>query len=140
MRNLIKIKKAINGIKKIYNNDKPLIIEWIMVGIISFIILCFFIHGDTENLIKWTLNMFDVTVKGKPLDFYRYSIENPNMAPNNYVSGTLYSLIIWAIWNIPIGIIKTIFGVEVLHNPLVYIWGKLFLVCGSCGLWEECSG
>ena len=33
------IKKAINGIKKIYNNDKPLIIEWIMVGIISFIIL-----------------------------------------------------------------------------------------------------
>lgn len=30
------IKKAINGIKKIYNNDKPLIIEWIMVGIISF--------------------------------------------------------------------------------------------------------
>ena len=100
------IKKAINGIKKIYNNDKPLIIEWIMVGIISFIILCFFIHGDTENLIKWTLNMFDVTVKGKPLDFYRYSIENPNMAPNNYVSGTLYSLIIWAIWNIPIGIIK----------------------------------
>ena len=40
-----------------------------MVGIISFIILCFFIHGDTENLIKWTLNMFDVTVKGKPLDF-----------------------------------------------------------------------
>lgn len=126
------IKKAINGIKKIYNNDKPLIIEWIMVGIISFIILCFFIHGDTENLIKWTLNMFDVTVKGKPLDFYRYSIENPNMAPNNYVSGTLYSLIIWAIWNIPIGIIKTIFGVEVLHNPLVYIWGKLFLVLCLC--------
>ena len=96
-----------------------------MVGIISFIILCFFIHGDTENLIKWTLNMFDVTVKGKPLDFYRYSIENPNMAPNNYVSGTLYSLIIWAIWNIPIGIIKTIFGVEVLHSPLVYYMGKV---------------
>ena len=24
------IKKAINGIKKIYNNDKPLIIEWII--------------------------------------------------------------------------------------------------------------
>lgn len=46
------IKKAINGIKKIYNNDKPLIIEWIMVGIISFIILCFFIHGDTENLLN----------------------------------------------------------------------------------------
>ena len=54
-----------------------MIIEWIMVGIISFIILCFFIHGDTENLIKWTLNMFDVTVKGKPLDFYRYLSKIP---------------------------------------------------------------
>lgn len=128
----IVIKKAINwGVKK-YNNDKPLMIEWIIVGIISFIILCFFLHGDTENLIKWSLNIFDVTVKGKPLDFYKYSIENPNMAPDKYVSGTLYSLIIWAIWNIPIGIIKTIFGVEVLHNPLVYIWGKLFLVFCLC--------
>nr|WP_308668323.1 hypothetical protein [uncultured Agathobacter sp.] len=126
------IKKAINWIVKKYNNDKPLMIEWIMVGIISFIILCFFLHGDTENLIKWSLNMFDVTVKGNPLDFYRYSIENPNMAPDKYVSGTLYSLIIWAIWNIPIGIIKTIFGVEVLNNPLVYIWGKLFLVFCLC--------
>lgn len=126
------IKKAINwGVKK-YNNDKPLMIEWIIVGIISFIILCFFLHGDTENLIKWSLNIFDVTVKGKPLDFYKYSIENPNMAPDKYVSGTLYSLIIWAIWNIPIGIIKTIFGVEVLNNPLVYIWGKLFLVFCLC--------
>lgn len=128
----IVIKKAINwGVKK-YNNDKPLMIEWIIVGIISFIILCFFLHGDTENLIKWSLNIFDVTVKGKPLDFYKYSIENPNMAPDKYVSGTLYSLIIWAIWNIPIGIIKTIFGVEVLNNPLVYIWGKLFLVFCLC--------
>lgn len=132
MRNFIVIKKAINwGVKK-YNNDKPLMIEWIIVGIISFIILCFFLHGDTENLIKWSLNIFDVTVKGKPLDFYKYSIENPNMAPDKYVSGTLYSLIIWAIWNIPIGIIKTIFGVEVLNNPLVYIWGKLFLVFCLC--------
>ena len=128
----IVIKKAINwGVKK-YNNDKPLMIEWIIVGIISFIILCLFLHGDTENLIKWSLNIFDVTVKGKPLDFYKYSIENPNMAPDKYVSGTLYSLIIWAIWNIPIGIIKTIFGVEVLNNPLVYIWGKLFLVFCLC--------
>lgn len=128
----IVIKKAINwGVKK-YNNDKPLMIEWIIVGIISFIILCFFLHGDTENLIKWSLNIFDVTVKGKPLDFYKYSIENPNMAPDKYVSGTLYSLIIWAIWNIPIGIIKTIFGVEILNNPLVYIWGKLFLVFCLC--------
>ena len=44
------IKKAINGIKKIYNNDKPLIIEWIMVGIISFIILCFFSSGNFKNV------------------------------------------------------------------------------------------
>ena len=62
------IKKQLTGLKNIYN-DKPLIIEWIMVGIISFIILCFFIHGDTENLIKWTLNMFDVTVKRKAIRF-----------------------------------------------------------------------
>lgn len=92
------------------------------------IILMFFLHGDTKNLITWSINMLDVTFQGRPMDYYKYSIENPNMAPTQYVSGTLYSLMIWAVWNIPIWIAKKIGGVAVLQSPLVWIWGKMFLV------------
>lgn len=115
-------------IKEKYNSASPLKLEWGIVGLISIGILCLFFHGDSENLIKWSINMLDVTFQGKPLDFYKYSIENPNNAPDKYVSGTLYSLMLWAIWNIPIWIIKKICGVKVLANPIVYIWAKMFLV------------
>lgn len=122
------IKKIKNCISNVYKKETPLKIEWIFVGIISLIILMFFLHGDTKNLITWSLNMLDVTFQGRPMDYYKYSIENPNMAPTQYVSGTLYSLMIWAVWNIPIWIAKKIGGVAVLQSPFVWIWGKLFLV------------
>lgn len=111
-----------------YNSNEPLKIEWLFVGVILLSLLALFLHGDTKNLITWSINMLDVTFDGNPFDYYKYSIQNPNLAPSPYVSGTLYSLMIWAIWNLPIWIMKQIFGVGILESPLVWIWGKLFLV------------
>ncbi len=122
------MEKITGFIKNKYHQKEPLKIEWLVVGIISLIAMVFFLHGDTKNLITWSINMLDVTFEGRPFDYYAYSIENPNMAPTPYVSGTLYSLIFWAIWNIPVWVAKQIFGVGVLKNPFVWIWGKMFLM------------
>lgn len=124
----IKVIKRVRAcMKKLYNSEEPLKIEWGIAGFILLFLIVLFLHGDTKNLITWSINMLDVTFQGHPLEYYKYSIENPNMAPTQYVSGTLYSLMLWAVWNLPIWIAKQAGGVEVLNNPLVWIWGKLFL-------------
>ena len=126
MRNFIK--KISLQSKKLYNNEYPLKFEWAIGIIIGILMLCMFAYIDLKSLTIWSTNILDCIIDGNLGDYFKFTALNLHNAPHTYVSGTLYSLIPWAIWNIPIWILQRFFHIEILTNPLSLIWSHLFLV------------
>lgn len=121
-------KKIIDKTVSLYNKETPLKIEWIIAAIIGVIMLCAFTYNDIESLTIWSTNLWDVIARGEIQNYYEYTSLNIYNVPHQYVSGTLYSLIIWAIWNLPIWIIQFFFNKSIVENAVLMLWSKLFLV------------
>ena len=122
------IKKCKEKILKIYNKETPLRLEWFVAGLIGFICLIMFTYIDLKSLTIWSTNILDCIADGNITNYYKFTALNLHNAPHRYVSGTLYSLIPWAIWNIPIWIFQRFFNVDILTSSVSLLWSKLFLV------------
>lgn len=120
--------KVFLNVKKLYNNETPLKIEWICGIIIALVMLSMFAYIDLKSLTIWSTNILDCIIDGNLADYFKFTALNLHNAPHTYVSGTLYSLVPWAIWNIPIWILQRFFKIEILTNPISLIWSHLFLV------------
>ena len=122
------MKKVIEKCKQLYNKETPLKIEWIIFGIIAFVMLISFYYIDFRSLTIWTTNIWDCIADGDITQYYVYTSFNIYNVPHQFVSGTLYSLIIWAIWNFPIWGIQRYMGKAIVNNAFLLLWSKLFLV------------
>ena len=122
------MKKVIEKCKQIYNKETPLKVEWLMFGIIAFIMLISFYYIDFRSLTIWTTNIWDCVADGDIRQYYVYTGFNIYNVPHQFVSGTLYSLIIWGIWNLPIWGIQRFMGKAIVNNAFLLLWSKLFLV------------
>ncbi len=122
------MKNIIERCKKIYNKETPLKIEWIVAILIAIIMMLMFSYIDFKSLTVWSTNILDCIAKGDITDYYSYTALNEYNLQHQYVSGTLYSLILWAIWNIPIWGIQYFAGKSIIKNAILLIWSKLFLV------------
>lgn len=122
------MKKIIEKIKKLYNKEEPLKIEWIFAILIGLIILLMFVYIDTKSLTVWSTNILDCIADGKITKYFTYTSLNIYNLPHKYVSGTLYSLMLWSIWNIPIWIAQRFFNTPIVSNCWSLLWSKLFLV------------
>jgi len=126
------MKESINKLKNIflksYNSLKPTKIEYIIAIVIALVMLFLYSYNDLKSLTIWSTNMLDVLFEGDITKYYAYTAENIYNAPHQYVSGTLYNFIPWAIWNIPIWILQRFLDIPILTTPLSLIWSKLFLV------------
>lgn len=123
-----KLKKIIDKCKQIYNKDVPLKIEWIIAVLIGIVMLLLFSYIDFKSLTVWSTNILDCIAKGDITDYYSYTSLNKYGVAHRYVSGTLYSLILWGIWNIPIWAIQYFAGKAIVKSAILLIWSKLFLV------------
>lgn len=122
------MKDVIEKCKKMYNKEKPLKIEWVIAILIALVMLVMFYYVDFKSLTVWSANILDCVAKGDITEYYTYTAQNIYHVPHRYVSGTLYSLIVWAIWNIPAWIIQHFFGKPIISNAFLMLWSKLFLV------------
>lgn len=114
--------------RKLYFNDKPLLLEWVIVALVSGIMLISFFYIDTRSLTVWSVNLLDAVSEGRIKDFYLICYINEYGAHSPICYGPFYQLIPWAIWNIPIWLIQKLAGIAIVSNPLMMIWSKLFLV------------
>lgn len=122
------MKNIIQKCKKIYNKETPLKIEWIIAIFIAFIMLLMFSYVDLKSLTIWSTNIWDCVAEGDITQYYSYTALNKYEVHHQYVSGTLYSLILWGIWNFPIWAIQYFAGKSIVNNAILLIWSKLFLV------------
>lgn len=118
--------------KKFYYSLNPTKIEYIIAIVIALIMLFTYAYNDLKSLTIWTTNMLDVTVDLNIADYFAYTAKNIYNAPHQYVSGTIFNLIPWAIWNLPIWILQRFFHIPILTSPFSLIWSKLFLIVCLC--------
>ncbi len=123
------MRKILDKCKKIYNKDVPLKIEWAVAIAIAVIMLLSFSYIDLKSLTVWSTNILDCIAEGDITQYYSYTALNKYNVNHQYVSGTLYSLMLWAIWNIPIWVIQFFGEKSIVNNAILLIWSKLFLVC-----------
>lgn len=123
-----KLKKILEACKKIYYNEKPLIVEWTIAGLIALMMILMFNYIDFKSLTIWSTNILDCIARGDITQYYEYTALNEYGLVHQYISGTLYSLIIWSIWNIPIWAIQFFTENAIIENAALLIWSKLFLV------------
>lgn len=122
------MKKMLVWLKKIYNKETPLKIEWIVGITIAIIMLVTFFYIDLKSLTVWSTNIIDCVAKGDITKYYSYTALNQYGLFHQHVSGTLYSLMLWGIWNLPIWAIQFFGGKPIIESTLMLIWSKLFLV------------
>lgn len=122
------IEKYMLKFKKIYNKETPLKLEWFVAILIALVVLIMFTYIDLKSLTIWSTNILDCIADGNITNYFKFTSLNLHNAPHGYVSGTLYSLIPWAIWNVPIWLFQRYLGIDILINSLSLIWSKLFLV------------
>ena len=122
------MKEILDKCKKIYNKDVPLKIEWVIAVVIGLVMLCMFCYIDVEALTIWTTNIWDCIANGNITKYYEYTALNIYNVHFQYVSGTLWNLIPWAIWNLPIWAIQYFGGIAIVENPLLMLWSQMFLV------------
>lgn len=123
-----KINELKNKFLNFYNYEKPLKFEYIIAILIALVMLFLYAYNDLKSLTIWSTNMLDVLFEMDISNYFAYTAENIYNAPHQYVSGTLYNFIPWAVWNIPIWIIQRFVGIPILTTPLLLVWSKLFLV------------
>lgn len=117
-----KIKDAWHAIKENF------VLEWVFVITIALVMLISFYYLDFRSLTIWSTNFWEVISQGDITQYFAYTAQNVCNAPHKYVSGTLYSLIAWGIWNLPIWGIQHFLGIPILSNTFMLIWSELFLV------------
>ncbi len=122
------MRHIIDFIKNKYNSKEPLKIEWFCAGLIAFIMLIMFCYIDLESLTIWSTNVYDSILDSSILDYFSVSALNVHGAPHGGISGILYYMIPWAIWNFPIWFAQRFLFCEIMETPLSLMWSKLFLV------------
>lgn len=115
-------------LRKLYFSDKPLLMEWVIVALVSGIMLISFFYIDTRSLTVWSVNLLDAVTDGRVKDFYLICYINEYGASSEICFGPFYQLIPWAIWNIPIWLIQKCFRIAIVSNGWMMLWSKLFLV------------
>lgn len=126
-------RNVIIKLRKGYDLERPLIIEWI--GVIGIHLFAFvsFIYNDFKSLTIWSVNLLDVTFEGRPLYFFEYSAQNIHQVPHRFIAN-IWAVLPWSIWNIPIWILQRFFGYNILESHFSMAWSKLFLVVSLAGV------
>ncbi|MBU9725274.1 hypothetical protein [Diplocloster modestus] len=121
-------KKSDKSYQVWFQSCRVLPIEWVIAGIIGGLILITYTYADGVSWTIWSTNLLDVIFDGKPLDYYAYCRENLFGAMHKDMGTSVFSVLPWAVWNIPIWILQRFFGFRIVENSLMLIWSKLFLV------------
>lgn len=119
-------------LRQLYYSEKPLKIEWGVAILIGLVMLICFSYVDLKSLTIWSTNIWDsLFLKGDIRQYYSYTADNIYKVPHQYVSGTLYSLVVWGVWNLPIWAIQTFFNYPIMDSSVLMTWSHMFLYAAT---------
>ncbi len=86
-------------------------------------------YADSNSLTVWSLNIWDsIFVEKNIFMFYSYTAQNIYGLQHAMMGCDILVCIPWAIWNLPLWIIKHFGKLSVLDYPLMLFYAKIFLL------------
>jgi hypothetical protein len=114
--------------------EKPGLADWLLFGIVALFAFASFMYGDILAVNRRWVELIDALLQGRFFDFYQYSIEKSTSGvPPAY---DLLIYMIFAVWNIPLYIIKNAFNVDIFSSYpcLLYFKSMLAVFSAGCGV------
>lgn len=118
--------KFYEKIKKIiYTDSFPTALFYIILAITIILMIISFEYIDLDSLTAWSVNLWDLLIKGRLGEFYSYCEDNYlRGACHENCHGGYLMLIPLAIWNFPLWVTHYFSGITLVTTPLCLIWAK----------------
>lgn len=119
-------------------NRRP---NWRIALFAAAFLLLFYtlVYSDILITVQHSLNLWDYLAEGRLSSFYAESygaVETAGYSTGDWVFYDFPLYVIFAVWNLPLWLLRRFWGVAVLQNPLCVMWAKtLLLVFTGFALW-----
>ncbi|MDR2447189.1 MAG: hypothetical protein LBD58_07865 [Treponema sp.] len=110
--------------------EKPGLVDWLLFGVIALFAFSSFLYGDIRGVNRRWVELVDALLKGRFFDFHQYVIEKSTLELPSY---DMLIYIIFALWNSPLYIIKTVFNVDIFTSYPCLFYFKSMLAAFSAG-------
>lgn len=117
--------------------------DWRMAGLAAAFLLLFYtlVYSDILITVQHSLNLWDYLVEGRLSSFYAESygaVETAGYSTGDWVFYDFPLYVVFAVWNLPLWLLRRFGGMAVLQNPLCVMWAKtLLLVFTGLALWAQ---
>lgn len=103
-------------------------VEWIILFCILAFSATIFLYMDILNTYDNSMLLMKSIFSGNFFNFYDYTIQN---AQTNYAANyEIFIYFIYGIWNLPVLLVSSIFGVDYIGSAWGYMWCKLLgIIC-----------
>ncbi len=140
---------------RLFGTARP---SWGQIALAAAFLFLFYtlVYSDILITVQHSLNLWDYLVEGKLGRFYAESygaVETLGYHTGDSVFYDFPLYIVFALWNLPLWLLRRFAGVSILTNPLCVAWAKSLLlvftglalwalgrVCGALGLAKEDAG
>lgn len=116
---------------------------WDKIAILLSLIILFLTtittnYDDSNSLTIWSLNVWDsIFIEKNIFSFYSYTAQNIYGLKHAMIGCDILVCIPWAIWNLPLWLIKHFANLSVLDYPLMLFYAKAFLLLLAFGCQAE---
>ena len=123
------MKNALTGVRTRFKQTAtPLAMDWILLCAVLFMMFISYIYNDLIITAGHSLDVWDSIVRGQFINFYSFDFGARSLPAYDF---PIY--VIFAVWNLPMWILRYFFGVDVLSSAFCLSYMKLMLLMFLAG-------
>lgn len=127
----MQILKKVIGYFKVFNEaSKPKKMDWLLLGIVSFVFFISYIYADLFYTTRHGINLWTTIMDGRFFNYYSYNAGVVS-SPLYPATGPMYPFLtyaVFAVWNFPLWILEHFFKVDVFTSAWCMLWMKAILL------------
>ena len=100
----------------------------LIIGLTTVLMTVMFGYQDLVSQTAWSVNIWDLLVKGDLGNFFTYTEQNLRGSAAENCAGNWLTLIPMAIWNLPLWITHYFGGITPVVSQVCLVWSKLLFV------------
>lgn len=107
--------------------------DWVIALLCIMVPLFSFWYMDTHSIVRCGIDVFRSVFAGRFNDYYAFAKESQlNGLMGHEMTYDIIFYVTVGIWELPIAVIETIFGISFSHNTLVMVYSKTILLVFLC--------
>ena len=107
--------------------------DWVIALLCIMVPLFSFWYMDTHSIVRCGIDVFRSVFAGRFNDYYAFAKESQlNGLMGHEMTYDIIFYVTVGIWELPIAVIETIFGISFRHNTIVMVYSKTILLVFLC--------